>query len=621
MKNNLRYWKLLLLLLLPTAVMAEEGQMDAFTAIMLEAFITLHMVFFCLLPLSKIISKNNSKKVFWFLFWIRIGVLLFFDFFVTTNIFIADFIFLFVGAFGITTLSAVIEGARDRKFNAEIAKMVGAEPVPNECPSCHATIQPGDKFCINCGAKLDSVPITKNNKVMSKQDFDSIYSLDDSKFMNAFVKREMENLGYDFSSPLVPASVIKDKIVMNTILSLLIFVFIVLIFFHFPIATYVIGIIIIIALMVNNKKYDAVDNIIKRIKERPEEKISNVIMMEKENLKSDYSKKVFIVTLLIAIALPLAIFSKPRILYERTIGGYNVRFYTFGLTNFTTAEIPDEYKGEPVVGLRGNAFSNMFFLKSVQLPDTIKEIRGQAFKNCFMLKEVNIPQELEILGGGSFYNCKLIKEVEFPDTIKEFGGEMFKGASNLKTVKLPNNIVEIRGDSFRDCISLERIEIPDTVKRIGGHAFHGDSSLSMVYISPDSKLNEIGSSAFRACTRLREIVLPDNVSINERAFKESPTNIKYYSNGGSYSKTNNKMNRRIYANQTIRVPNGDDDTLSLSLTNIRIVDGKTICHFELTGSIFLRFDLDNTNRSYSYGGVVITLKDYSGDWAEVEITY
>ena len=620
MKNNLRYWRLLSLLFLPTIVLAKDSDLNAFTAIFMEAFVTIHMTFFVLIPLSKIISRNNHQKVFWWLFWIRIGVLVFFDFFVTPYIAIVDFFAVFVGAFSFSFLSSATEIAREKKFNAAIEKVIGETVAPNECPNCHEIIQEGDKFCIKCGAKIEN-SVVPNNKVMSKQDFDSIYSLDDSVFMNSYIKREMENLSFDFSSSLVPRGFIKKKIVMNTIFSLLVFVFMVLIFFHFPIYTYLIGLVILVVFMINNKKYDPVDNIIKRIKERPEEKISNIIMLEKENMQKDYSFKVLICTLIIAIAVPLVMFAKPRILYERDTGGYAVRFYAFGLTNFTSAEIPEEYKGEPVVALRGNAFSNMFFLKSVQLPDTIKEIRGQAFKNCFMLKEVNIPQELETLGGGSFYNCKSIKEVEFPDTIKEFGGEMFKGASNLKTVKLPSNIVEIRGDSFRDCTSLERIEIPDTVQRIGGHAFHGDSSLSMVYISPDSKLKEIGSSAFRACTRLREVVLPDNVSVNERAFKESPTMVSYYSTGGAYSKAGNKMNRRININQTVRVPSGEDDTLSLKLTDIQIVNGEPVCHFELTGSVFLTFDLSKSNRTYYYGSLTITLKDYSGDWAEVEITY
>lgn len=34
----------------------------------MEAFVTIHMSVFVLLPLSKLISKDNSRKIFWTLF-------------------------------------------------------------------------------------------------------------------------------------------------------------------------------------------------------------------------------------------------------------------------------------------------------------------------------------------------------------------------------------------------------------------------------------------------------------------------------------------------------------------------------------------------------------------------
>ena len=43
---------------------------------------------------------------------------------------------------------------------------------------------------------------------------------------------------------------------------------------------------------------------------------------------------------------------------------------------------------------------------------------------------------------------------------------------------------------------------------------------------PDT-VKEIGSSAFRKCKSLTSVSLPSGVSVNERAFKESPTQITY----------------------------------------------------------------------------------------------
>ena len=220
---------------------------------------------------------------------------------------------------------------------------------------------------------------------------------------------------------------------------------------------------------------------------------------------SDYSKKLKWALMAVAVAGSLLLFSKPRIFYEQADDGYYVRFYVYGLTNMTTATIPDTYQGEKVVGLRGNTFSNMPFLSEVTLPDSITEIRGQAFKNCRSLERVTLPEHLTYLGGEAFYHC-----------------------SSLEEVNLPAGLTEIRGNTFEECSSLLRIEIPDNVTRIGGHAFYGNTSLEEVMISPDSKLQQIGSSAFRCCDSLREITLPRGVSVNERAFKETPVRIDYY---------------------------------------------------------------------------------------------
>ena len=40
----------------------------------MEAFVTIHMSVFVLLPLSKLISKDNSRKIFWTLFGVRIAI-------------------------------------------------------------------------------------------------------------------------------------------------------------------------------------------------------------------------------------------------------------------------------------------------------------------------------------------------------------------------------------------------------------------------------------------------------------------------------------------------------------------------------------------------------------------
>ena len=367
------------------------------------------------------------------------------------------------------------------------------------------------------------------NKIIyvTPRDFDPIYNKSEEQLLEEFIKKELVKSNITETTQ-IPKDALKRKQILSIIFAILIFIYVSIIFFHFPILTYITGFIILLIFSIATRKYSLIKYLKKEVKSRPNEKISNIVMNTKNSLVDDNSKLFRRICVIASIIISLAIFIKPRILYEETEGGYAVRYYIFGLTEYNKAEIPATYKGKKVVALRGNSFSNMPLLKEVKLPDTIKEIRGQAFKNDILLERVNIPNNLEYLGGGSFYNCKSIKEIELPDTLTYMGGEMFTGASKLEYIKLSNNLTEIRGNSFENCISLKSITIPSKVTRIGGHAFYGNTSLSSVIFEEDSELKEIGSSAFRQCTNLRSITIPKKTVVNSRAFKESPTIIKYF---------------------------------------------------------------------------------------------
>ena len=419
-----------------------------------------------------------------------------------------------------------------------------------KCPKCNEIIKKEYEFCPNCGNALE---IKKENAI-TINDYDSMYLLSDDDFIKKIIEKELLNEKYKISKNMIPSMLLKRKLIFRILLLVLIFTYVTLIFFHFPIYTYLIGAFIIAFVFIKTAKFDVIDYLKKEIVSRPSEKISNIIIKEKENLTKDISKKIFIIGLIFSFILPCIIFIKPRIMYEKQNDGYAVRFYTFGITNFKTAQIPSTHNGKKVIALRGNTFSNMPFLKEVKLPNTIIEIRGQTFKNDISLQKVNIPNNLKYLGGGAFYNCKKIDNIVLPDTLTYMGGEVFYKARSLQNIKLSNNLKEVRGDSFEYCTSLREIKIPNSVTRIGGHAFYSDSNLSKVEFSEDSNLKEIGSSAFRLCDKLYKVYLPKGVNINERAFKESPTKVIEYlwdKQSNSVIKNNFKSKYKYYISKEL----------------------------------------------------------------------
>ena len=554
------------LLLVPLVVLASSSE-DTFIlfAILTEAFITIHMTIFVIWPLSKLLPFNDSRKTFWTLFIFRIVFLLFCDFFVTPGVYTLDFLFVFIGAFIVVPIAAVAKrkdkidnsskvndlildnnnvekpsltpsiSDEEIKVSEKKNEEVIREAIKNlKCPKCNEKLRPIDRFCPNCGADVKKevefqinnagkqAPIIKKEYVVPTS-FSNIYSSSEKNILDEYIKIELENQKIDLNTKLVPLSTLKRKKVLSIIFSILVFIYISMIFFHFPLLTYIIGIIILIVFFVISRKFNLVKMIAKEIKARPTEKMDNIIINIVNSLTEDNLLTFKICSFLVAVFLPLMIFMTPKIFYEKQGDGYAVRFYAYGLLNYKSATIPEEYKGKKVIALRGNTFSNMYFLEKVTLPDTIKEIRGQTFKYDWKLTEVNMPKSLEYLGGGAFYNCISLKKISLPDTLTYMGGETFYNATSLEYVKLSRNLTEIRGNTFENCYSLKEIAIPDKVTRIGGHAFYGNHNLEKVTLTKNSKLTEIGSSAFRQCYKLENIKIPIHTTVNDRAFKESPT--------------------------------------------------------------------------------------------------
>lgn len=514
----------IILCLTPMIVFASgEDTLSIGEALFMEAFVSIHMSLFVLYPMAKMLAKDgNTKKLFIILFVIRAAILLYFDFFVTPFIALADFMGVFVGGFLIVPIMGKITKKNNPILNGDIV-VKDANGNIIDIPTSTATtgIQSSTTQTASATTQVKETYVYPSH-------YASMYSLDDKTFLETYINQELSKIGLETNTKLIPEEILKRKKVFNLIFSLLLTAFTCLLFFHFNTYIYVGGVIVLFGFFVLTRRYNLLRYIIKEIKSRPQEKITNILMNIKTNFTEDNSKSILLIGFLTAIIMPVILFMNPRVMYEELDEGYAIRFYTLGIKQPARVEIPETYKGKPVIGIRGNVFANLSRVEEIILPNTITEIRGQAFENSKSLKMVKLPDNLVTLGGGAFRNCTNLISISFPDTTIEIGGEAFLNAHSLREVKLPKNLIEIRGNTFENCESLQFIEIPDTVTRIGGHAFRNCTSLSGVYISKDSQLEEIGSSAFRVCPNLQSITLPAATYYNERAFKESPTQIYFY---------------------------------------------------------------------------------------------
>lgn len=541
----------------------------------MEVIVSIYMSVFILMPLSKIISKENSKKTFWILFGIRVVILLIFDLFITTGIAIVDFIAVFIGTFILIPIASIKVGKG----------VLNATQINNNTLNKNEEQENNET---NTETVKDNSPIVL---------IDPTYLNNERVLLKNIVKGEIESQGENVRE-LTTAKLNTKRNIIILIFGLLTFIYVLMYFFNIELTTCVIceGITLLLYIFMV-KKFNIVNVISKKAMQNPNEDIARIVAEVKMN-KKQVAFPIFLKTgilVLAAIFIPMIMFANPKLLYFNYGDGYALVKYTKGLTKQSdNVVIPDTYNGKNVVAIgessfkntsvksvtlpqnlesikskafygcenlesiyipqnvteiRASAFENCTNLKIVSLPNGIVDIRASAFKNDTKLVGIELPESLEYLGASAFSHCSSLQEITIPSKVIEINGQTFEyctslrrinlhdniisihgenfiGCVNLDNVTLPSKITEIKGNTFESCSSLSSIVIPDGVTRIGGHAFYGCRKLSFVTVP--STVVEIGSSAFRQCTSLRTIRVPRNALINERAFKESPTTVTYY---------------------------------------------------------------------------------------------
>ena len=564
-------WLLLIatLLIMPTLVFAKSSEGMTTQGMLSYSFIiSLIHVSFIITPIRTLIKKMTASQV-----EKKEQVLTFIIVFFVN--------FMFLGMLGYTWVSLsfiliflvgvpcmLISAARTTRLSStELSGLDPSKTIPGyiktvviKCTKCHAVLNVNDKFCPNCGAEFEGdnakvESVSKEDMPLKLNELDPMYSKPEDELISEIIEETMKELDFDINTKLIPSA---EKIrinILNIIFSILLFLYIGLIFYHVQYFVYVAGFIILICFFVykcniNLKKY-----ILKQIKSRPSENIDNIIGSIKETMVPKHTFITGLILPILVVIAGVALFKNPIIFYEEVEDGYAVRYYFTGWSSLSYASIPEEYNGKPVVSLRGNAFSNLPLLIEVYLPDSITEIRGEAFKNDYALEKVHLSSKLKYLGGESFYSCYSLKEI------------------NL-TYETP--LEEIKGDTFEECHSLKEITIPDTVTRIGGHAFYNDYNLSVVNISNNSILNEIGSSAFRKCLSLTKISIPNDTSVESNSFKESPTTVnRFISDKFKENSVGSIQSFALLLNhyQNLNVPGNGD----ITFTNISF-DARTKVH-------------------------------------------
>ena len=217
-----------------------------------------------------------------------------------------------------------------------------------------------------------------------------------------------------------------------------------------------------------------------------------------------------------------------------------------------------------VTSIGCDAFEYCDSLASVTIPNSVTSIGDSAFENCTSLTSIIIPNSVTSIGSSAFYNCKSLTKVDYNGTVSQW--KSIKGYDNVSkiikctdgivgngnTVTIDNlkykiyhdtaslvgytdspenlvisknisyegytlNVTSISESAFRGCTSLTSVTVPDSVTSIGDSAFYGCTNLTSITI-PNS-VTSIGLRVFYYCRSLTSVTIPNSVtSIGRSAF-------------------------------------------------------------------------------------------------------
>lgn len=100
--------------------------------------------------------------------------------------------------------------------------------------------------------------------------------------------------------------------------------------------------------------------------------------------------------------------------------------------------------------------------------------------------------------------------------------KLFYMCTSIESLTLPKNITSIGIGAFWKCIKLKEIIIPDEVTHIYATAFGVCDALGSIKLP--SKLTHLGNYAFTYCKSLKELTIPEGVKeMHRRVFEQTPS--------------------------------------------------------------------------------------------------
>lgn len=236
----------------------------------------------------------------------------------------------------------------------------------------------------------------------------------------------------------------------------------------------------------------------------------------------------------------------------------------------TSVEIPESIDGVPVTVIGIYAFQ-MCKIKSVTIPNSVKEIGHYSFNRCSDLTSITIPDSVEKVGIRAFENCSSLKTIEFPDHVVEWNTKVFEGTPWIAAqressplvivngalidgdkckgeVKLPSDLKYIASGAFQRNMDITSVVVPAGVTKLCDNVFFYCSELTSVELKGATLID---SMAFCGCPKLTDLKLSGKLTkIDDRAFSDttSSATITFYGSKDTWEKVEKPSNDTFLKN-------------------------------------------------------------------------
>ena len=158
--------------------------------------------------------------------------------------------------------------------------------------------------------------------------------------------------------------------------------------------------------------------------------------------------------------------------------------------------------------------SRMHNFHQVILPEGLTRIGNHAFHGT-EVEEIKFPSTLKELGEYAVAGTLLTKAL-IPESVSTIGTYAFEDCRSLVEVSYPTGMTYIPNGCFYNCYHLLPFDFPENLSTIGEQAFRNTYYFRKKAVFTES-LKSIGYYSF-AASKIDTLIIPENVSIGERAF-------------------------------------------------------------------------------------------------------